>query len=119
MYPARAAKTMSEHSMKAYEKVLELCEVIIKEDFKPCGLHEELKRQLLDLVLEWEKKCGQPFTKESGAFDAVYRITMEAISLSERFHKGDQKQKCIYLKEKLEKREIQHWFWTFHSCSFQ
>jgi len=105
---------MSESAIKAYEKTLELCKVIIEEHFKPCGLDQVVKEQLFELILEWERRCGRPFTHESGAFDCVYRTVQEAISLTERFHKGDSKQECNYLRDKLEKRELQRWFWTFH-----
>lgn len=107
---------MSESAIKSYEKTLELCKVIIEEHFKPCGLDQDVKKQLFDLILEWERKCRQPFTYENGAFNCVYRITREAMSLTERFHKGEPKQECDYLSDKLEKGELRHWFWKFHKC---
>jgi hypothetical protein len=108
---------MDERSMKAYEEILELCKAIIETDFKPCGLDQEIKKQLLDLVLEWEKKCNVPFTSAVGAFNSVYRMEREAAKLSGGDYGGDQQRKCYYLRIKLEKRELQSWFWRFHNRS--
>jgi hypothetical protein len=107
---------MSERSMKAYEEILELSKVIIEADFKPCGLDQDVKKQLLDLVLDWEKKCNVPFTSVKGAFNSAYRIAREATELSGGDLRGDQNRKCHYLRMKLEKGELQRWFWRFHKC---
>jgi hypothetical protein len=102
--------------MKAYEEILELSRVITETDFKPCGLEQDVKKQLLDLVLGWEKKCNIPFTSVEGALNSVYRVAREAAELSGGDLRGDQKRQCHYLRMKLEKGELQRWFWTFDKC---
>lgn len=101
-----------------YEKVLKLCDVMIKEDFGPCGLDQEIRKQLLELVLEWEKRKQDSESKgDIGGLQwlcsCIRKVVGEAFERSGGYSKGDPKLRCHYLKKALEKGEIGNCFRTW------
>jgi len=83
----------------SYEKVLELCGVVIDRDYAPCGLGDNVKSRLLELTSEWEKRKKKA-DKEGRAiggldifFKEVYRAVRQAESNAKRYGKS----KCYYL----------------------
>ena len=86
-----------------YGKILELCKVMIERDYAPCGLEDDIKKRLLDLTLDWErrKEKASKEGKEIGGlkvfFIDVLRAVNQATQNAKRF-----KPKCYYLRRGLE-----------------
>lgn len=89
-----------------YMKVLELCKVLIEQDYAPCGLEDDLRKRLLELTLEWEKRKAKADGEGRGIggvnviFTDVFRAVWKAKSDEERFGKP----KCYYLERGLKKQ---------------
>jgi len=68
-----------------YEKVLNLCKVMIERDYAPCGLEEDVKKRLLELTQELERRGRRGFNIISVD---VFRAVNQAESYEKRFKKG-------------------------------
>jgi len=79
-----------------YEKVLNLCKVMIEQDYAPCGLEEDVKKRLLELTQELERRGRRGFNIISVD---VFRAVNQAESYEKRFKK---RTKCEYLKRGLQ-----------------
>lgn len=107
---------------KEYEELLKLCEVMIKERYAPCGLENEVKQRIKDILQELEKrrKIAQAKGREIGnhrlIFDDLLRATNQAEANSKRFGKP----LCYYLKKSFlkaptEEGGLGYWFLTFRN----
>jgi len=99
-----------------YGKILESCKVIIELDYAPCGLEQDIKKRLLDLTLEWERrkekasKEGKTIGGLNLIFTDVYRAVNQAKENEKRFEP-----RCYYLRRGLqippsEPGGLGHWF---------
>ena len=88
---------------ESYKTVLELCKVVIARDYAPCGLENDVKKRLRELILEWEKrkkKADKEGRKIGGVgiiFKDIYRAVRQAESNTKRYRKS----KCYYLERGL------------------
>lgn len=87
-----------------YVKVLELCKVIIEQDYVPCNLENEIKKRLLDLVLDWEKRKEKADRegKEIGGLNLLFFDVLRAVNQATGNEKRFGKSKCYYLKRGLQ-----------------
>jgi hypothetical protein len=79
-----------------YKKVLDLCKIMIERDYAPCGLEAGIKKRLLELTQELERRGRTGFAI---LFKDIFRAVNQAESNEKRF---GIKTKCEYLKRGLE-----------------
>ena len=104
-----------------YGEISGLCKVMIERDYAPCGLEDGIKKRLLDLTLDWERR-KEKASKEGKAigglnviFIDVYRAVNQAKANEERFGKP----KCYYLRRGLQIQPSQHGGLGYWSCVMQ
>lgn len=87
----------------SYGTVLELCKVVIERDYAPYGLEEDVKKQLQELTLEWErrKKRADEEGKEIGGVGIIFKDIYRAVRQAESNAKIHGKSKCYYLERGL------------------
>jgi len=97
-----------------YEKVLEWCRNILENDFKPCGLENELKKELYDLTLDWErrKEEAEREKRQIGGLMVIFHGLMKSWRQAEGLAKKYNKNVCCYLKMSLENKWL-----TNYCCS--
>ena len=85
---------------ETYNKVIQECEQVIELDFKPCGLEDDIKKRLCDLIVIWKYK--KMASNEKGVviggtrviFSGLLRVVELARHLSKRYDKD----MCYYLE---------------------
>lgn len=100
-----------------YVHILELCEVVIQQEYAPCGLENAIKKRLLDLTHEWEKRKRKA-DEQGKAIDGLHLIARDvfrAVGKAEANEKRFGKPRCLYLKRGLEippsqKGGLGYWF---------
>jgi len=103
-----------------YQKILELCKVMIERDYAPCGLEDDIKKRLLGLTLEIERR-NEKASKEGKAtrgFNIIFSDVLRAVNLAEQNAKRFGKPKCYYLRQGLQIPPCQpgglgHWALSF------
>jgi len=102
-----------------YKKLLESCKVIIERDYAPCGLEEDIKKRLLDLTLEWErrKENANKENKMIGGLRVVFLDLLRAVNQAKSNTKRFQKPKCYYLKRGLQIKCGEPGWLGNYSCS--
>lgn len=88
---------------RSYETVLELCKVVIEQDYAPCGLEDDVKKRLQELTLEWErrKKRADEEGKAIGGVSIFFKDIYRAVRQAESNAKIHGKSKCYYLERGL------------------
>jgi len=86
-----------------YKKVLEECANIIKQDYAPCGLEADVKKRLLDLTQEWErrKENANKDGRRIGELETIFIDLFRAVNQAESNAKRFEKSKCEYLRNGL------------------
>lgn len=84
-----------------YKKVLELCKVLIEKNYAPCGLEDEVKKRLLELTLEWEKRKEKADRegKTIGGLGVLRMDVSRAVGKAGSDAKKSGKSKCYYLRQ--------------------
>jgi len=100
-----------------YEKVLEWSSVIIREDYKPCGLENEIKEQLYDLTLEWErrKEKAEREKREIGGLMVIFYGLMKSWRQAEGLSKKYNKDTCHYLRMSFEHNWLRNYCYSMWS----
>ena len=93
-----------------YRKILELCRVIIEQDYAPCGLEDDIKKRLLDLTLDWERRKEKASRegKEIGGLNVIFMDVYRAVNQATQNQKRFGKPKCYYLRRGLQIQPSQH-----------
>lgn len=101
----------------SYAHILELCEVVIQQEYAPYGLENAIKKRLLDLTHEWEKRKRKADEqgKAIGGLDLIVRDVFRAVGHAEANEKRFVKPRYLYLKRGLEippsqKGGLGYWF---------
>ena len=107
---------------KEYEELLKLCEVIIEEEYKPCGLENEVKQRIKDILQELErrKRVAQAEGGEIGGHRLIYYDLLRAVGQAKRNSEKYGKPICYYLRRGLErlpteKGGLGYWFLSFRN----
>jgi len=88
-----------------FQYVLKISRYLIENEYKPCGLEEDLKERLYELILIWErlKEKASSEGRQIGGLKVLFfdlnRAIEKARADERRFQK---KTKCEYLKKGLE-----------------
>lgn len=78
-----------------YRKVLNLCKVVIEQHYTPCGLEKEIKKRLLELTQELERRG-------KGGFNIIFKDVLRAVYLARSNAEKGKKTECEYLKRGLQ-----------------
>ncbi len=107
---------------KEYEELLKLCEVIIKEEYAPCGLENEIKQRIKDILQELEKrkKIARAKGREIGDHRLIFYDLLRAVGQAKTNLERFGKPLCYYLKKGLEKAPTErgglgYWFLSFRN----
>jgi len=101
---------------ESYEKVPGLCRKIIENDFRPCGLEDEIKDSIFKLTFRWEKLKEQANLegREIGGlqiiFTGILKSAMQAEGLARRYDKDV----CYYLRMSVQNKWLDNYreaFW--------
>lgn len=93
-----------------YGKILELCKVIIERAYAPCGLEQDIKKRLLDLTLEWERR-KEKASKEGntiGGLNVIFTDVKRAVNQAKQNEKRFGKPRCYYLRRGLQIQPSEH-----------
>lgn len=87
-----------------YGKILEECKIVIEQEYAPCGLEDEIKKRLLELAKEWEKrkKRADEEGRTIGGLRIIVRDVFRAVGQAESNMKRFEKPKCYYLRRGLQ-----------------
>ena len=101
-----------------YGKILELCKVMIERDYAPCSLEDDIKKRLLDLTLDWERRKEKASKKGKaiGGLHLIFDDVLRAVNQAEQNEKRFGKPRCYYLRRGLEIQPSQHGglgYWSF------
>ncbi len=104
-----------------YGKILELCKVMIERDYAPCGLEDDIKKRLLDLTLDWERRKEKASKEEKaiGGLNVIFIDVYRAVNQAKANEKRFGKPKCYYLRRGLQIPPSQHGGLGYWSCVMQ
>ncbi len=93
-----------------YGKILELCKVMIERDYTPCGLEDDIKKRLLELTLDWERRKEKAIreSKEIGGLNVIFMDVYRAVNQATVNEKRFGKPECYYLRRGLQIPPDQH-----------
>ena len=107
---------------KEYEELLKRCEVIIKEEYAPCGLENEVKQRIKDILQELEKRkrIAQAKGRDIGGHKLIFSDLLRAVNQAKADSKRFRKPLCYYLKKGFEKAPTEkgglgYWFLSFRN----
>jgi len=85
-----------------YEKILEICKGYIKE-FEACGLGEEVRKRILELVQEWERRKNEADKKgkQIGGLQVIFMDLERAFWKAKADSKKSGKSMCEYFEKGL------------------
>jgi len=98
-----------------YDQVLEWCRNILENNFRPCGLDDEIKTELYDLTIEWEKwkEKADKEKREIGGLMVIFyglmKLWRQAEGLAEKYNKNV----CHYLRMSLENKWLTNYCYSF------
>jgi len=89
-------------SNENYEKILEISKYYI-EEFEACGLGEEIRKRILELVQEWERRKSEADKKgkQIGGLKVIFRELEKVVYEAEANSKKSGKSVCEYFERSL------------------
>jgi hypothetical protein len=89
-------------SNENYEKILEISKYCINE-FEACGLGEEVRKRILELVQEWEKRKSEADKegKQIGGLTVIFWDLERAVNKAKADSKKSGKSVCEYFERSL------------------